>query len=211
MRLASFIPLVFALAVPTVAFVPTQQRRIHASHLQSTAVDYITSVEEALTETDQLQEWTDACQALVDGTELSLEQIQDAYASALGWKSWAMTKSKIARRYIKPKAPSKEDMAQSIAWLQSGPLQLDASQLGESILSNPTAYLLSPDESYQSAMKVAPKKYRDEEAFLGFLQQYPAALGNYYNCVDDGCNSECGNCWVAFMNRCKNDASHELW
>jgi hypothetical protein len=122
-------------------------------------------------------------------------------ARAWNWKSWAVTTSKMARRYIKPLPPNVEQLQAAITWLQeTGPLHLSTpQQLATAIASDPVSYLIDPCTSYQRALQAAPSEYQDEKAFLALILAKPAAMKNYYNCDGSGCNSECGNCWVSFQ------------
>jgi hypothetical protein len=169
----------------------------------SSTLDYLELVREGIQEGGQEDEWDEATQILMESTLLSQQDAQDCLARALNWRNWALCKSKIAKRYIKPKPPNAQSLKVSLDWLKGDPLFLtDPDKLQMAILSNPEPYLLSPKESYQKALQVAPSKYKhDPLDFIRFVLANPYALGCVYNCVNDGCNSECGSCWVSYENR----------
>ena len=128
------------------------------------------------------------------------EDAEDCLAKIWQWKNWAICSSPIARKYIKTIEPDAASIAASLNWLQSGPLGLDQDVLRAGILGSPEAYLLSPEDNYNQISKVAPKKWKDPAEFRKLLLEEPEVLQLTYNCADEGCNSNCGNCWVTFEN-----------
>jgi hypothetical protein len=169
----------------------------------SANLDYLELVREGLQEACQEDAWDEATRILMESTRFSNEDAQDCLAQALNWKNWARCKSKIAKRYIKPKPPPDAQTLQAaLEWLQGEPLNLnDPEELQIAILSSPEPYLLRPEESYQKALQVAPSKYKNPSDFARLVLANPSALGCVYNCVNAGCNSECGSCWVSFESR----------
>jgi hypothetical protein len=168
----------------------------------SANLDYLELVREGIQEASQEDEWDEATRILMESTRFSQQDAQDCLAQALNWKNWALCKSKIAKRGIKPKPANAQTLQVALEWLQGEPLNLnDPEQLQMAILSSPEPYLLCPEESYQKALQVAPSKYKDPFDFARFVLANPSALGCVHNCVNNGCNSECGSCWVSFENR----------
>lgn len=148
--------------------------------------------------------------------------VEDSLAKALNWKSWATTKSNIARKYIKPQTPQLSIIQSSFNWLlQTGPLQLfdqlNVVKLG--IQSCPKEYLINPEQSYKKVCQVAPSKYGIASTttpmninFRQLLINDPTILQYTFNCQlrggdddDDnaygGCQSNCGNCWVSYQTK----------
>lgn len=169
----------------------------------SNNLDYLDLVREGLQEACQEDAWDEATRILMESTRFSNLDAQDCLAQALNWKNWALCRSKIAKRYIKPKPPPDAQTLQvALEWLQSEPLNLnDPGELQIAILSSPESYLLCPEDSYQKAIQVAPSKFKNPSDFTRLVLANPSALGCFYNCVNSGCNSECGSCWVSFENR----------
>lgn len=125
------------------------------------------------------------------------EEAEECLAKVWQWKNWAICTSAIARKYIKTIDPDAAAVAASLDWLQAGPLGLDQDLLRASVISSPEAYLLSPEKNFDQAQKVAPEKWKDPTDFIQLLLEEPEALQLTYNCAGEGCNSNCGNCWVA--------------
>lgn len=183
------------------------------SSSSSSSLEYLETVQAGIIEFGfDLNDWEACGQLLSQQTGLDVWQAHDLLARAWNWKSWAVTTSKIARRYITPIEPSIEKVQEALTWLQGEPLQLTTPlQLATAIASDPVSYLIDPRTSYQQALKAAPIEYQQQQddgddddddkdkAFLALLREKPVALKNYYNCKDSGCNSECGNCWVSFQ------------
>jgi hypothetical protein len=163
-------------------------------------LEYLETVKEGVVEMGfDVRIWESCGSLLAEKTGMSLEEAQDALAKAWSWKSWAVTTSKIARKYIKPKEPSLSILEDALSWLEGEPLKLNAQEeLSRAIRSDPVSYLVDPSTSYQKALKAAPPEFQDPSVFNSLLATKPEALKNYANCKEDGCNSECGNCWVSF-------------
>jgi hypothetical protein len=124
-------------------------------------------------------------------------------AEATRWKAWAIVTSELARKYIQTTIPTIDKMNQTLDWLQqSGPLQLTPDQLQTAIRNYPETYLNDPATKYKRALNVAPREWRGENQkdFDQLVRDQPRAMCLTYNCVDDGCQAECGNCWVTFRN-----------
>jgi hypothetical protein len=173
---------------------------LSASSSSANTLDYLETVREGMAEMGfDVEEWESCGILLAEKTGLSLEESQDVLAKAWSWKSWAVTTSKIARKYIKPKEPSVSIVEGALSWLEGEPLNLSTQQeFTRAVRSDPVAYLVDPATSYQKALQAAPPEYKDVNAFHALLADKPEALKNYANCKEDGCNSECGNCWVSF-------------
>lgn len=185
-------------------------------------------VRDGIAEQGHTEAWQECVQILVNAEALPLlrgneEQAEVLLAAALEWRGWARVSSALARKYMSPKPPDPVQLQGALTWLtQEGPLASlfgDSSKsilLLEAIQSSPTAYLVDPATSYQEAISTAPEPYRNApDPFHTLLANDPSALQNDYNCKDgdDGCNSECGTCWVSYGIKTKQTATVEadLW
>jgi hypothetical protein len=167
-------------------------------------MEVIDRVREGIKEAGHEEEWN-KCIAI-----LMTLQIQDRYeaehylAQATNWKSWAVTTSAIARKYITLKVPDSVQLQQNIDWVLNE-LKLPIDLVSQhAIPKAPVAYLVDPKATYHKSLAAAPKnkQYKTSpEAFRDLILQDPTALANTYNCADTGCNSECGNCWVSYQMR----------
>lgn len=175
-------------------------RRFSSSHkFSSSSTDYLDKVREEVSQAGVKDEWKDATQLLSESLDIDLEQAEACCAETWNWKSLAMCPMKSARKYVQTSTPDSQQIQASLEWLKEGPLKLNDEQLRECVLETPQAYLASPESTYKQALKVAPKDYRNPEDFRNLLLKDPNVLQCTYNCADDGCNSECGNCWVSFL------------
>jgi hypothetical protein len=196
---------ILALLAPSMPFVPTvlPHQRMQSLRLWSTTSNdeyaYLERVREGMAEAGLQDEWTSAAQTLAESVLMDMEQAEHCLSVALNWKRWAIVTSPIARKFIKTAPPDSAAVTASLQWLRQGPLAVsDNSILKAAILQYPEAYLLSPAENYRQALQVAPAAYQNPDVFRELLLRDPAILQCTYNCVDNGCNSECGNCWVSF-------------
>lgn len=123
-------------------------------------------------------------------------------AAAYRWKAWASA-SPATRKYQRPRLPDPDSLSASLDWLTSadGPLRLSPSQVRENISKHPQTYLDDPRGLYRKAMGSAPRKYRSDDVMRKFIENDPTVLQVTYNCCDEGCQSECGSCWVTYENR----------
>lgn len=158
-------------------------------------------VREGVVEAGHEEEWNKSCALLVETLGLDEVDAMHYLAQATNWKSWAVTTSNIARKFIKPKTPDTEKLKSNLEWLMAEPLSLDADFVQKGVSLSPVAYLMDSSEIYKKALDTAPSKYSDAESFRTLLLKDPTALQNTYNCADTGCNSECGNCWVSYEMR----------
>eukprot|EP00977_Amphora_coffeiformis_P029693 scaffold42408_cov176-Amphora_coffeaeformis.AAC.2 len=172
-----------------------------------TTEELLPAVREGIEEKGVTGEWNTcaellASEVLVAGGESDSDAVIQAevlLASALDWRAWARVTSTIARKYMKPKLPSSEQLQAAIEWLRNGPLEMtDPVNLVNAIKENPSAYLLDPETSYKKALETAPKQYRDPDTFKALLMEDPSVLECTFNCANEGCNSNCGNCWVTY-------------
>ena len=176
-------------------------------HAVKTMEELLPTVREGIEEKGATLEWI-ACaellatEVLVAGGESDSDAMMQAemlLASALDWRGWARVTSTIARKYMKPKLPSSEQLQTAIEWLRNGPLEItDPFNLVKAIKESPTAYLVDPETAYRTSLETAPKQYKDPDTFKALLMEDPSVLECSYNCADGGCNSNCGNCWVTY-------------
>ena len=169
--------------------------------LNSETPRYLDDVREGVEEAGFQNAWKDSATLLAETAAMETEEAEVCLAQAWNWKNWAVCTSSIARKYIKPKEPHVSTITESLDWIQNGPLQFNQDQMRTAIIKSPEAYLTSPEETYTEALKVAPKEFRNPSDFNTLLQKDPTALQCTYNCEDTGCNSDCGNCWVAYRKR----------
>jgi hypothetical protein len=183
---------------PNQNYSPRVQCRLAAA---SPRVHYLETVRAGISDAGFSEAWNEATKILSERANLEVEQAEECLAKAWNWKTWAICTSPIARKYIKPIPPDATAVAASLDWLLvTGPLCLSPEAVRAGLVASPEAYLKAPHTNYERALQVAPRKYRDPSAFKALLLEYPKTLQRTYNCVDGGCNSECGNCWVAFAN-----------
>jgi hypothetical protein len=162
---------------------------------------YLTKVRECIQELgesesiDYMNEWNDSIKIISalfndDESKVSVEQIESSLAAAWNWKRYVIITSPIARKFIKTTKPNSAMIVSS----------LPNETIAQGILESPQTYLVLPQVSYEKAMRIAPKPYaNDATKFRELVLQYPSALQYTYNCIDSGCKSECGNCWVSFQ------------
>ena len=177
-------------------FVPSHHASF-STRLEVATTDYLESVRDGVQEAGFGDAWTQAASKLSESTELNMEEAEDCLARAWNWKNWAICSSPIARKYIKPQDPNVESIVTALEWVTEH-LELNPGTLKEGILQSPEAYLKAPEQSYTQALKVAPKKWSTPDDFKALLAEDPTVLQRTYNCEDEGCNSECGNCWVQY-------------
>lgn len=178
-----------------------------AVYAAKTMEELLPTVREGIEEKGATQEWN-ACAELLaanvlvasgDSESDAVMEAEILLASALEWRGWARVTSTIARKYMRPKLPSSEQLQAALDWLRNGPLEMtDPINLANAIKESPTAYLVDPEAAYKTALETAPKHYKDPETFKALLMEDPSVLECSYNCADDGCNSNCGNCWVTY-------------
>lgn len=169
-------------------------------------MEVIDRVRDGVKEAGHEEEWNKSV-AILMNTPININDEYEAehyLAQATNWKSWAVTTSDIARKYITPKVLDSDKLQANIDWVLSeeGPLKLPADILSQQAIPKaPVAYLVDPAATYEKALAAAPKQYNTPEAFRELILKDPTALQNTYNCADTGCNSECGNCWVSYEMR----------
>lgn len=157
-------------------------------------------VREGIAEKQATSEWQECVKFLATDLDVSEEQAEIWLAHALEWRGWARVTSALARKYMDPQLPDLKKLRAALTWLREGPLGLtDLAVLREAIEKSPKAYLVDPEAAYREALDTAPPQLKDPEAFKELLLDDPTVLECSYNCVDDGCNSECGNCWVSYQ------------
>jgi len=174
-------------------------RRLVIAKSSSSPTDILPTVREGIAEAGGSEEWERSVKVLSEAVGANDdEDAERILADALGWRAWAAASEKF-RRFQKPVAPDAAKLEDSIAWLKDGPLNLDQEQLVAAITTSPKVYLQEPDVAYRKAKGAAPKKFAD--AFDDLVLKDPSVMECYHNCSDDGCASECGNCWVSYEMR----------
>ena len=194
--------LLSTLTALSLAWVPQRSftsRNANPLRAVKTDEELLPAVREGVAEKDALDEWNSCVEFLAGDIGVDHLQAEILLAAALEWRGWARVTSALARKYMKPKTPDLQQLQTALSWLREGPLALtDSAILKEAIEKSPTAYLVDPAAAYAEALDTAPAKYKDADAFQALLMEDPSVLECSYNCVDDGCASECGNCWVSY-------------
>lgn len=144
--------------------------------------------------------WKESVEILSELFESSEEEAELVLADAFRWKSWALA-SEMFRRYQKPLLPEKDEVKEALTWLRDGPLKLTDDQIRKNILSHPQIYLVEPEKAYKKVLSSAPPMYRNVTALKFLIDGDPSVMQVWYNCDEEGCQSECGSCWVAYKNR----------
>lgn len=165
----------------------------------NTDFDYLETVREGIAEAGLSDDWDEAAAFLSDAAAIERREAEDSLARAWNWRGWAVVKSQIARRFIRPAPPDPRQLQTAIRWLREGPLAVPDTALVRGVREHPDVYLISPEEMYGKALEAAPEEYQSPDAFRETLLRTPSVLGCIYNCVDTGCNSNCGSCWVSFQ------------
>ena len=134
---------------------------------------------------------------------VEFDEAESLLADGWGWKKWARA-SDFMKKYADPFPPDAGTLRASLDWLSGGPLGLEPEQLRRMIRALPRVYLLDPEGTYGMAVGSAPEEYScDPLFFRDMILSDPSVMDFTYNCKvgDDGCASECGNCWVTYENR----------
>jgi len=162
-------------------------------------VEHLDTIRQELA--DHLEGW-DSCVAIVaTATGMDSQEAELRLAEATRWKAWATVTSDIARKYTQTTIPKPDEINETINWLQAEPLALTQEQMVAAIRRYPETYLKSPADNYKKALNVAPRQWRQSpEEFAKLVREQPRVMSLTYNCEDDGCQSECGSCWVTFRN-----------
>lgn len=193
-----------------------------ATQLGSTTsndLELLSSIREGLDEAGYTDEWDKSVQYLsnflseINNVEDQAEKINNEKAEmclsdALGWKAWAKVTG-IAKRFQKTQEPSLESLQKALDWLNDEDCPLQSSDgfdrneyekfLYQAIIDYPKIYLVEPDVQYKKVMGVAPRKFR--ESLPEYIMKDPNVLQVTFNCEDEGCQSECGSCWVTYAGR----------
>ena len=163
-------------------------------------IERLPAIRDGVTEAGGEEEWKKAVSRLTSVMEVDQDEAEVLIADATNWKGWAMCSSDLMRKYIKCQIPDADKLEEALNWLKDGPLELDQQQLCAAIRQLPKVYLTDPENSYKLALKAAPEEFKNPEIYRTLVLEDPLALQCTYNCSEDGCNSECGNCWVSFQN-----------
>mmetsp|Transcript_20086 Transcript_20086/g.29806 ORF Transcript_20086/g.29806 Transcript_20086/m.29806 type:complete len:222 (-) Transcript_20086:56-721(-) len=183
--------------------VPSRTTRLHLSITTSADEELLPSIREAIQEESEEENaeqlWEEATDTVATITGLDKKQSEIALAKAFGWRAWVKVTSKIARRFMKTSLPSVIELNKALDWsMKTGPLSLSQEQIQIAIGNNPEVYLIDPATTYKTALSVAPEPYSDPEQFNDLAILDPTVLACTFNCMDKGCSSECGNCWVSY-------------
>jgi hypothetical protein len=186
---------------------PSHYRQVSHRLYAETSIDadleLLPSIREAIQESadeNSVVAWNECLELVSSKSGLSPELSELALAKANGWKAWVKVKSKLAKKYMKTSIPDKAKLEAALDWSLSGPLSWSQEQLARAIDSAPDVYLLDPAATYAKALSVAPEPYQEPEKFIVLALQDPSVLSCTFNCVEQGCSSECGNCWVSYEN-----------
>eukprot|EP00980_Cylindrotheca_fusiformis_P003631 scaffold814_cov100-Cylindrotheca_fusiformis.AAC.13 len=178
--------------------------RLYADIKTEADLELLPSIREAIQESEDdtaIAIWDECVDLVSTKSGLSPELSELALAKANGWKAWIKVTSKFAKKYMKTYIPDKAKLETALTWSLGSPLSLSSEQLSRAIRDYPEVYLSDPASNYEKALSVAPKQYQDPEKFISLALADPSVLGCTFNCVNLGCSSECGNCWVSYENR----------
>ena len=170
-----------------------------SSTTENTDFDYLERVRDGIAEAGLQRRLGGRRRVLVQRRFHRPPEAEDSLAKAWNWRSWAVVKSPMARKFIKPIKPDVEQIRAAVQWLREGPLAVPDAVLVTGVREHPAVYLLAPQVTYEQALSVAPEPYSSPNVFRETLLRSPSVLGCTFNCVDQGCNSECGSCWVSFQ------------
>jgi len=185
-------------------YTPSSPSQLFAETLSEAEVDLLPSIREAIEESGEeaaTSAWIEAVEIVSSKTGLAEDSAEMALAKANGWRAWVKVTSKFAKKYMKTYIPEKEKLEAAMDWALSGPLNFSEDQLAKAIVGTPEVYLMEPKTKFEKARSVAPKDFQDSEKFAELAVEDPSILALTFNCVDSGCSSECGNCWVSYENR----------
>jgi len=196
--------------------------RLASSTSTNNAADILPTIRQGIEDQlgeERLDQWNDSVAVLTDQIATTMKNMKDSarttvkeeaellLADAGGWKGWAMAGER-ARKYMNPQVLTAKQLEHIWDWLtnpKTGPLGLDHDTCLEYIRNHPKIYLSSELESnYQAALAAAPFPPSDAATILkDMILEDPSILQYTYNCgvEDDGCASECGNCWVTYSKR----------
>lgn len=160
--------------------------------------EFLPAIREGVAEAGSEEAWTLSAVAISDAAGIDLEEAELHLANALKWNSWAQCTSAMMRKYQNPEIPDPDKVREALLWLTEGPLLLNQDQLRIAVRDSPKAYLSGPAPRYAAALASAPASFK--ESFNELILEEPSVIDRTYNCGDDGCASECGNCWVAYEN-----------
>lgn len=187
---------------------------LFAETLSEAEADLLPSIREAIDETDDelaMPSWIEAIELVCSKSGLPGDSAEIALAKANGWRAWVKVTSKFAKKYMKTYIPEKDRLEAALDWALTGPLNFSEEQLAAAILGTPEVYLMAPETNFDKARSVAPKAFQSTEKFIELATSDPSVLALTFNCVDSGCNSECGNCWVSYDNRSRMNTNANVW
>ena len=204
-----FLGVVMMVSIIVKAWIPpplikTTTRTSHRRLLYAVKTDeeLLPIVREGITELSLMDDWTACIDILTTNLDLPKEESEIILSKALGWRGWAVVTSPTMRKYMKPKHPNPKQLTDSLEWLQQQPLSLEKAFIVDAIRTCPDVYLIEPSQSYLKSIQCAPTEYISpsvQETYHTSLQKDPSILQNTYNCVETGCASNCGNCWVSYQ------------
>mmetsp|Transcript_13092 Transcript_13092/g.19735 ORF Transcript_13092/g.19735 Transcript_13092/m.19735 type:complete len:227 (-) Transcript_13092:90-770(-) len=175
--------------------------QLMASSTPTADADLLPEIRDEIIEREgQLEMWEESTQIISDLFGSSDEEAELYLADAFRWKAWASA-SDMMRKYQRPVLPDAGKIQEGLNWLKEGPLEMNDDQIRSCIQQYPGIYLREPNAMYRKVMGSAPRKYRDDTVLKQFIEDDPNILQVTFNCGDEGCQSECGSCWVAYENR----------
>lgn len=168
--------------------------------LPAAAADILPEIRDEIMEREgHLQQWDESIKILSHLFE-NEEDAELHLADAFRWKAWAVA-SDMMKKYQRPSLPNAKTIQEGIDWLRDGPLEMNTDQIRRNVEQHPEIYLREPNVMYRKVLGSAPRKYRDDSALKFLIETDPTVLQVTFNCGDEGCQSECGSCWVTYENR----------
>jgi len=175
----------------------SKQQASRLSSVRASSDDILPTIRQGVVESGAAEEWDKSIRflsgMLPSGNDAEAEML---LATALEWKAWALTSEEF-REFKRPLRPNSKKLEDALMWLKGEPLQLDDEQILNVIKQHPKLYLTDPELNYRKVTGVAPEQYRHPGALKALVLEDPSVLKYTTNCVDEGCQAECGNCWVS--------------
>eukprot|EP00439_Symbiodinium_sp_Y106_P080701 s3252_g19.t1 len=184
-----------------------QRPRFHKSRLNAAAgtstlpakQSILPAIREAAGEMGCLDEWMGSASSLAAACDMELEDAETLLAKGFGWSTWLAVNR---AEYLKPDVPRPLEVAESLKWLASQPLNLNPTELRAVVQGSPKASLRNPAASFADSLTTAPEEFQQPAAFRELLVRCPIVLDLSFHC-GFSCAAACSRCWCPAMQRIK--------
>jgi len=184
-----------------------QRPRFHKSRLNAAAgtstlpakQSILPAIREAAGEMGCLDEWMGSASSLAAACDMELEDAETLLAKGFGWSTWLAVNR---AEYLKPDVPRPLEVAESLKWLASQPLNLNPTELRAVVQGSPKASLRNPAASFADSLTTAPEEFQQPAAFRELLVRCPIVLELSFHC-GFSCAAACSRCWCPAMQRIK--------